>query len=178
MGYKTLLVSIKNKQKLHKKFFLSGNDFEKTFYKTYANKLTRVKNLSKKLFYKEAIFLKKNNPKKLLRFINAIISIKQQGYFPSSKILNNDTVIDDPIIISELFNDYLVKTGQFITNETTNLLNLDFDIHLKNRVFTTIVFSSPQPAKLFDIINIVSIPTKLVAMTTFPHMFYVLAPKF
>jgi len=45
---KGLLISIKNKQKLHKTLFLNGNDFERSLYKKYANKLTRVKNLSKK----------------------------------------------------------------------------------------------------------------------------------
>ena len=39
---------MKNKQKIYKKFFLQGSKWEKTFYKAYANKLTRVKNLSKK----------------------------------------------------------------------------------------------------------------------------------
>ena len=45
---KGLLVSIKNKQKLYQSYFLNGNAYEKSFYKLYANKLTRVKNLSKK----------------------------------------------------------------------------------------------------------------------------------
>ena len=45
---KGLLVSIKNKLILYKKFFLSNNEFGKWYYKKYANELTRVKNLSKK----------------------------------------------------------------------------------------------------------------------------------
>ena len=45
---KGLLISIKNKQKLYCNFFLKGTAFGKHFYKAYANKLTRVKNLSKK----------------------------------------------------------------------------------------------------------------------------------
>ena len=73
------------------------------------------------------------------QFINSIVSIKQQGYSPSTKILNNDTVVENPILISELFNDYFVKIGQFITHKTTYLLNLDFNLNLKNRVFATIV---------------------------------------
>ena len=87
------------------------------------------------------------------QFINTIISTKQQAYFPYSKILNNDTVIEDPILISELFNDYLVKIGQSVTNKTSNLLNLDFNLYLKNRAFTTIALSSLQSDKLFNIIN-------------------------
>ena len=87
------------------------------------------------------------------QFINPSILTKQQGYSPSFKILNNDAVNEDLILISELFNDYFVKTRQFKRNKTTNLLNLDLNLYLKNNVFTTIVLSSTQPAELFDIIN-------------------------
>ena len=45
---KGLLIFIKNKQKLYRNFFLKGTAFGKHFYEAYANKLTRVKNLSKK----------------------------------------------------------------------------------------------------------------------------------
>ena len=45
---KGLLISIKTKQSLYKSYFLNGNDFEKNHYKKHANKLTMVKNLSKK----------------------------------------------------------------------------------------------------------------------------------
>ena len=37
---KGLLISIKNKQKLYRNFFLNGTAFGKHFYKAYANKLT------------------------------------------------------------------------------------------------------------------------------------------
>ena len=57
---KGLLVSIKSEQILHKKFFLSNNEFGKWYYKKYANKLTRDKNLSKKNYYNDAIREEKN----------------------------------------------------------------------------------------------------------------------
>ena len=46
----------KNKQKLYKTFFLQGTKWDKTFCKAYANKLTRAKNLSKEMNYKQSIF--------------------------------------------------------------------------------------------------------------------------
>ena len=52
---KGLLISIKNRQKLYRNFFLNGNAFRKHFYKAYANKLTRVNNLSKKMYYTKFI---------------------------------------------------------------------------------------------------------------------------
>ena len=49
-----ILVSIKNKQMLHETYFLSCNKFEKTFFKII-NKLIRIKNLLKKMFYNNVI---------------------------------------------------------------------------------------------------------------------------
>ena len=37
---KEILISIKNKQKLHKTFFLEGSDFKKFCYKIYANSIS------------------------------------------------------------------------------------------------------------------------------------------
>ena len=45
---KGLITYIKHKQRLYKTHFLKGNSSERQFYKKYANKLTRLKNLSKK----------------------------------------------------------------------------------------------------------------------------------
>ena len=82
---KGILISIKNKQKLYKTFFLGGSDFEKSFYKIYANKLTRVNNLSKKLYYHSAIADRNSNPRELWKFIKTVIPSKvQQARAPLS----------------------------------------------------------------------------------------------
>jgi len=49
---KGLLISIKNKQNLHRTCYVNGNEFDKKNFKTYANKLTRIKNLSKIILWK------------------------------------------------------------------------------------------------------------------------------
>ena len=51
-------------------FFLQCTDWEKTFYKAHANKLTRVKNLSKK-FIRNNQFSKES--KTLMNFGNLLI---------------------------------------------------------------------------------------------------------
>jgi len=43
----------------------SGNAVEISVYKKYSNKLTRLKNLSKKIFNEQKIQERKNNPKEL-----------------------------------------------------------------------------------------------------------------
>ena len=39
--------SIRHKQKLYTSHYLHGSESQKRFYKTYANKLTKIKRLSK-----------------------------------------------------------------------------------------------------------------------------------
>ena len=48
---KGLLTSIKKKRQMFKFHFLSGEERKKLFYKVYSNKLTKLKTLSKKLYY-------------------------------------------------------------------------------------------------------------------------------
>ena len=60
---KGLITSIKHKQRLYRTHFLKGNSSERQFYKKYANTLTRLKNLFKKMYYKEALNVKKSNSK-------------------------------------------------------------------------------------------------------------------
>ena len=60
-----LLSSIKHKQKLYRTHFLKGDSTDKCFYKKYANKLTRVKTLSKKRYFNNAVDKLKNKPKEL-----------------------------------------------------------------------------------------------------------------
>ena len=60
---KGLITSIKHKQRLYRTHFLKGNSSERQFYKKYANKLTRLKNLSRKMYHKEALNVNKVIPK-------------------------------------------------------------------------------------------------------------------
>ena len=48
---KGILISIRNKQKMYKTHFLLGSNVCKMMYKTYANKLTKVKSLAKKIVF-------------------------------------------------------------------------------------------------------------------------------
>ena len=52
---KGILISIKTKNKLFKKFVKNSNQMDKANYKKYLNKLTHVKNFSKRLYYENVI---------------------------------------------------------------------------------------------------------------------------
>ena len=116
---KGLLISIKNKQKLYRNFFLKGTAFGKHFYKACANKLTRVKNLSKKIHYTEFISKNKSNPKKMWEIINSSITTK--GVIsPLTKINIENSVIEDSSKIADCFYQFLLK---FVTLSLTMSIN-------------------------------------------------------
>ena len=48
---KGILTSIRNKQRLYKTYLKNGNANQQLYYKRYANKLTKIKKLSGKLYY-------------------------------------------------------------------------------------------------------------------------------
>ena len=72
---KGILISIQNKQKLHKSHFLEGNDISKLIYKTYADKLTKVKSLAKKLFFAQELTNCKGDGRKMWEVIKTLIPL-------------------------------------------------------------------------------------------------------
>ena len=151
---KGLLISIKTKQALYKQYFLSNNEFGKWYYKKYANKLTRVKNLAKKLHYFESIKDKKNNPKELWKVINSAIPSKRSSFLPITKIKVGNSEVDERDEITEHFNNYFVEIGHLIAAKSdSSSEKTDFKFFLKNSVSETIVLDPPQPIEVFNAIN-------------------------
>ena len=148
------MISINNKQRLYKTFFLTGNDFEKSYLKKYWNKLTRVKNLSKKLYYKEALSLRENNPKELWKLIKMVIPSKRTTSPPMKLQIDNNTV-EDPMEISQHFNKYFAVIGKSIVkNPTDNSVSESaFTKYLRNSVINAIVLEPPQSIEVYNIIN-------------------------
>ena len=151
---KGLIISIKNKQRLYKTYFLTGNEFEKSFYKKYSNKLTRVKNLSKKHYYKNALSQRKNNPKELWKFIKSVIPSKATTSSPS-KLLVNGIFVEDPFEISHQFNKYFTEVGESIAKNVADISTnkKDYTKYLKNSVSNSIFLDPPQPMEIFNTIN-------------------------
>ena len=85
---KSLLVSIKNKQKMHKTFYHKGSDFEKLIYKKYANILTLVKSLSKRLYFQNKCLKNRNNPQQTWNTIRELITPISQKVKSTISILN------------------------------------------------------------------------------------------
>ena len=93
---KGILVSIKNKQKMHKTFYRKGNDFEKLIYKKYANLLTRV-SLSKRLYFQYKFHKNQNNSQQTWNTIRELITPISQKVKSTISILKTTSGdITDP----------------------------------------------------------------------------------
>ena len=75
-----ILISIKTKNKLFKKYFKNKNfdtdKFEKEHYRKYLNKLTHVKNLAKRIYYENFNKCSNNNPFQTWSIIKEIMDYK------------------------------------------------------------------------------------------------------
>ena len=56
-------------------------------------------------------------------------------------------------MISEFFNNYFLKIGQTIAENTDSTNNQNFKTYLKNSVSQSIILDPPQPNKIYNIIN-------------------------
>ena len=148
---KGIITSIKHKQKLYRTFFLRGNSFEKKFFKTYANKLTRVKKMSKKMYYTEYISQNKTNPKKIWQMINSLIPCKTVDTVVKNINVDNEN-IDNPSDIAEAFNNYFVKIGNTLSENIENHHNNSYSAYFKNSILNSIVLDPPTTNEIFNLL--------------------------
>ena len=78
---KGIVKSIRHKQFIHKSFYLSGSDQQELFYKRYAHKLTKVKQLSKKLYFENELD-NSSNPRKMWKTLCNLLPSKMSCSVP------------------------------------------------------------------------------------------------
>ena len=106
--------SIKTKNKLYRLKLKNPNNA--TFardYKIYRNKLTRVKEQAKRLYYNQLIQENMHNFQKVWKTINEILNkVPKRNNLRIHQILDNKGVIHtDPPAISNTFNNYFAEVG-------------------------------------------------------------------
>ena len=93
-----LLKSIRTKNKLFKTCYKSDDIAKKQKYKKYLNKLTHLKNISKRNYYESLITENQNSPHKSWSVINEIIDYKNglhKSKLPSSMKIDDHTFSTD-----------------------------------------------------------------------------------
>ena len=123
----------------------------------------------------------KNNTIELWKLIQSVISNQPSSTKPFSKTNIDDLVIDDPLKISNLFNDYFTKVGHSIALAIDNIDDVKFTTYLRNSVPQTIVLTFPLPTENFNIIKFLNPNTATGYDNIFPFFLHLggdeLAPK-
>ena len=150
---KGIQILIRNKKKLHQLFYVGGNAEQKLYYKKYANKLTKVKKLSKKLnFFKEFETMSNNN-NKLSKTINNLLPSKLSNSSVLKVIKVGDVKVDNPTDIVNHFNEFFYKIGQSLADIVNRAGNENPIKYLNNRINESVFFT---PINFQEISKIIS----------------------
>ena len=107
-----ILKSIKRRQQLFKTHFLSNDPNKITYYKTYNNKLNRIKDAAKKSIFKKQLRLNSENLKTTWKLIGIIINRKKGcGQPPITKLIYKNRCYTDKASIAHQLNSHFINIG-------------------------------------------------------------------
>ena len=141
-----LMMSSKQKHKLLKMKMKNPSDVNKNNYKIYLNTFNQLKRQLKKDYYTELFDRHKNDMKSSWKLLRELIKRKRTN---TSTLIIDGTLIRDPKIIAEEFNNFFVNIANKLINEIGGN-HTDFRNYLKDRNNNNIFFT---PITSFEIIN-------------------------
>ena len=113
----SLLKSIKTKQKLHITHFVNGSLDQKFHYKSYANKINKIKFAAKKRYYLDVLPKYRYNAFKTWNTIKSLLPSSSKISSDPTKIKVGDDVLTDSSAITEKFCDYFSKIDQNLASK-------------------------------------------------------------
>ena len=163
--------------KLRDKFFKRkkrqpNNDDIKRVYNLFRNRTIRELKKSKKLYYSKYFEEHSSNIKKTWLGIREIINLGNSSSQGISQININGTVIDNPIDISNNFNNFFVNVGPDTDSKIPISQNISPEKFLKDRNVIDFVLNPVSENEVLEIINTLdnksmgpySIPLKLLKL--------------
>ena len=130
---KGVFTSITRKQKLYVSHFFNGSDEHKRFYKIYANKLTKIKTLAKKLYFQNEIVNSRNDMRKFWGVINSLTPQNAKPDYPLTISVGN-SIIKTPAEIADEFNKHFCSIGKKLSDEANTTNPPDFNQFLSTKV--------------------------------------------
>ena len=116
---KGLLTSIKKMRRMFKSYFLSGEE-KKSFYKVYSNKLTKLKTLSKTLYFTSKLDECQKDARKVWNVIRSMLpNSKPIKEIPDSLVTDRGT-ISDYQNVADKFNKFFCSMGSNLANNFSN----------------------------------------------------------
>ena len=106
----SLLKSIKTKQRLYITHFVKGSLDQNFFYKSYANKLNKIKLVAKKRYYLDELQKYRYNAFKTWNTIKSLLSPSNKTSSVPTKIKVGDDVFTDTSAITEKVCDFFSKS--------------------------------------------------------------------
>ena len=127
------------------------NNYLKSAYNRFRNSVNRDIKTSKQKYYNSYFENCQNNIKKTWKGINELISSIAKSPVKVNQIKSNDTLIDDPTMIANSFNNFFVNVGPNLDKEIpkTPISPLSY---LKSRVVEDFVFSLTCNAEVMMLI--------------------------
>ena len=120
---KGILLSIRKKNSMFKTHFISGNSIQKLFFCKYTNKLTKIKALSKQMYFHTKLDKNKKNSRETWKIIRFVLPSKSSREAPFSVRLNNMTTSEDPTTVANKFNNFFCTVGQNLAEKIEQLPN-------------------------------------------------------
>ena len=120
-----LMTSIRKKQKLYKTHFLKESEGEKNFYRQYANKLNKLKYISKKIYLNRELEENKHNPHKIWKTFDSLLYKTKSVDFPS-EIKVDESIIDDPTEVANCLNKHFCRVGKKLAQKVQNLNEINY----------------------------------------------------
>ena len=124
------------------------------FLKQYANKLKRVKQMSKAIHYKNKFDeIIKHNPKEIWKTVNSVLHPKRNNDSTAHISLNlNDVLTDNPKTVANNLNTYFLEIGQKLSDLIKSNNKEDFRKYLKNKTSNSICLTRPSAIEIFNTI--------------------------
>jgi hypothetical protein len=115
-----LLNSINTKNKLYKQYLRCPNDNTQQKFKTFRNKLHGLIRKSKRNYFFKKFEDAKNNMRQTWKTINNVIGRTQKQTLSEQYKRESGTIITDPTVISNEFNDFFVNVGPKLASQIHN----------------------------------------------------------
>ena len=150
---KGIFVSIRKKQKLYATHYLKGNEIRKKFYKTYANKLTKPKTLSKKLSLEFEILNSRQGMRKFWSIIKFLTPEKPHSNAPSHIENENGAIVTEPNEIAQNFIKHFCSIRKTLTAKNNCSQSNDFRDYLTNSVHSSMYLRPTSPFEILCVIK-------------------------
>ena len=139
--------------------FINGNVNEKRFFRKYTNILTKLKALSKKIYFRSEINKNKSNTHKTWDIIRSVLPNKLNREPPSFLKINN-VISREPSVIANEFNDFFCTIGPTLEGKIKDITNCSAEHFFDKPLSDSTFLEPPKLTEVFD--EIMSLKDKAV----------------